>query len=135
MAGIDKDSLNAFYYQIYMKGDINLEEYLQMVDVPKKNILLELVKKRQEDQAQQQIAQLQQEAQTQIQAITQQAQQLQAQNAELVEKNKALEQVLSPDEKKVHTEMFRQAAIASIEQQKTMENNGADEGQPENQGY
>lgn len=97
MAGIDKDSLNAFYLQLLQMQHIPFDDFLMVADFPKKELLL---KKFTERNAQ---AQQLQEAQAQMQET-------QKQNIAL--KGKISPEMLNPEEKKVFEEMARQEMIA-----------------------
>lgn len=133
MAGVDKDALISFYMALLNGQHIDFDMFLSATpEFPGKHTLVKKLKEKQEQQNQ--IAQVQQEAQAQVAQVQQQAQSIQAQAEQMKGENDLIKQVMSPDEKKVHQEMLRQRAIMSIQEQQVLENNGANDGQPENQG-
>ncbi len=132
MAGVDKDKLLAFHFMLLSGGFTDLDMFLSASpEFPGKHIYITKLKEKNEQAAQMQqaVAQVQQAAQAQIDQVTQQAQAISAENEKHKEENLIMKQVMSPDEKRQHQEMLRQAAIASIKQQDEMENIAANEGQ------
>lgn len=144
MAGVDKDSLIAFYLMLLNGQHIDMDMFLAATpEFPGKHVLVKKLKEKMDQQNQMQ--QVQDQAQQQVAAVQQQAgqqvQDAQMQASQLKEENSLLKHVLSPDEKDIHHEMVRQLAIHSIaeqraqeEAQKQLEQNGANDGQPTSQG-
>jgi hypothetical protein len=128
MAGIDKDALNAFFLQLLQGQFITMEEFLMVSDFPKREILYTMLKARQEKEQG-------------LQDVQAQLQELQAQNAQL--KGLVNPNLVEGDEKKVFdmaskqaliNQMMQEAQAAQQEQaQQQMVNNGANQGQPNNQ--
>lgn len=83
MAGIDKDALNAAWMNLYnmSQGAMTFTDLLKVVDIPKREVILQIITER-EQQAQQQQAQ-QQDMQAQMEQLTQQMQQLSDENVKL----------------------------------------------------
>lgn len=135
MAGVDKDALIGFYLALLNGGHIDFDMFLSATpEFPGKHTLIKKLKEKLEQQNQ--LAQVQQEAQAQIAQVQQENQAMQMQMAQMKSDGDALKQVMLPHEKRLHQEMLRQKAIMSIEEQdqQELEQNGANHGQPENQG-
>lgn len=88
MAGVDKDSLNNLYAQFLAAGHIDFMEFLSVADIPKKSIIVQMVKDRMDKDAQ--------------------LQDMQKQMIQL--KGAVNPQLLTPEEQAAYTEMQRQAA-------------------------
>ncbi|MGE3608015.1 MAG: hypothetical protein AB7I27_00405 [Bacteriovoracaceae bacterium] len=128
MAGIDKDALNALYLQYYQvsQGAMTFEDLLTVSDFPKKEILLNRIKDRNQEQ------------QT-LQQLQEQIAQLQQQNNSLL--GLANPQILDGNQKKLFDLASKQALaekmISEASAQMPQENNandGANNGQPDMQG-
>lgn len=130
LAGVDKDALIAFYMMLLNNQHIDMDMFLAASpEFPGKHTLVKLHKEK--GVQQQQLQQVQQEAQAQIAQAQQQAQDLQSQIDSHKEEAQFIKQALNPDERKLHQEMIRQAAILKIENDKQTEQNAATNGQAE----
>jgi hypothetical protein len=116
MAGIDKDALNAFYGNLLAQGHITAEEYLSVADIPKKEIILKALEKRNQQ------AQQMQEMQAQVQqAQAQYEQQIASIQEENIKLKGALDtgrqigiDLLGPEEKKIFHQQEKQSVINSL---------------------
>lgn len=103
MAGIDKDALNAFYLQLLGAGHITFEDFLEASDFPKREMLISKIKDRasQQDQAQQQVDQ-----------VTEELKRLQKENLKL--KAAINPELMDANEKKVFEQLSREEALSQI---------------------
>lgn len=109
MAGVDKDAVNAFYMIPYQKGDIDLETFLLVAEIPKKEIILERIAgKNAEAQQNQQI----------LQELQAQLAQLQTENVKLkgaLDSNRLSEmELMNADEKKLLDLELKKSAINNL---------------------
>lgn len=141
MAGIDKDSLNAFYMTMLQMQAITPEMFLTVAEIPKKELLLEMLKK--QDQTAQQQQALEQQIQAAQQQYEAQIQELQNQNIKLKGAldlgRSASVELLSGDEKKVFEQQNKLSAIDNLVSQEELQgsptvNNGAIMANQNNQG-
>lgn len=99
MAGIDKESLNAFFLNLLNQKHITFKDFLLVADFPKREILLKQYAENNEQTAQ-------------LQEMDAQAGELQKENMKL--KSAIDPRLLSPDEMKALEEVSRQEAIQQI---------------------
>lgn len=114
MAGIDKKAINSFYYGLLQGGFIDVNTFLTVAEIPKKEIVLA----RLEEQATQQQEVNNQEVQAQMQALQEQLVELQKQNIALkgaLDQGKvAKAELLMPEEKKVFDQLLKDTAINDL---------------------
>lgn len=114
MAGVDKDSVNALYMMLLNGGHINVRQFLQVAEIPKKDMLLTSL----EEDISNQIQQMQQEAQAMQAQYEQQMAVLQEQNIKLKGAmdmgRSASVDLLSGDERKVFERQAKEASINSL---------------------
>lgn len=116
MAGVDKDAVNAFYMTLLQMQQITLEEFLMVAEIPKKDMILASLEKR--NQQNQQIEQLTAQAQEAQAQYEQQLAQLQEQNIKLKGAldlgRSANVDLLNSDERKVFERQAKEASINSL---------------------
>ena len=136
MAGVDKDAVNAFYMSIFLQGSIDLNSFLAVAEIPKKEILMKLMQGRDAQT---------QETQQALEQLQAQLQQIQTENVTLkgaLDSGRLSEiELLSTDEQKVVESELKRAAINNLiepsQQDATgslqdvnPQTNGASNGQP-----
>lgn len=99
MAGIDKDALNGFFLNLLGGGHITFEDFLQVADFPKKDLLLKKVSERNDMAAQFQ------ELQAQLEKINQD---------NIVLRGSRSSELLLPEEKKVFDQLKTQALVEKM---------------------
>lgn len=136
MAGIDKEALNAYYFNLLQAGHMPYKEFLLVAEFPKKEVLLKgLMEREAQALEQEQMAMEQQQvAMQQQQGSMDQMAQIQDQIMNLQKENLKLKAALGPsllsnEEKKMLSEVSRQEAINKI-----TGNVAAQNGQANNQG-
>lgn len=114
MTGVDKSAINAFYYGLLQGGFIDINTFLSVAEIPKKEIVLSRLE---EQMAQQQQANDQQ-VQAQMQELQNQLMELQKQNIALkgaLDQGKvAKAELLLPEEKKVFDQLLKETAINDL---------------------
>ena len=109
MAGVDKDAINMFYMTLLNQGKIDLESFLAVAEIPKKEVLIKRMEGKNEETAQ---------AQQAIQALQAQLQALQTENVTLkgaLDSNRLSEvELMNPDEKKLLDQELKKSAISNM---------------------
>lgn len=134
MAGIDKEALNAYYFNLLQAGHMTYKEFLLVAEFPKKEVLLKSLMEREKAQAEQEQAAMQQQQAMQEQQMNQQAAMQQQQVMDLHKENLKLKAAISPhllsgQETKALNDVSRQEVINNI-----TGNVAAPNGQANNQG-
>lgn len=116
MAGIDKDAVNAFYMALLQMGQITIDEFLMVAEIPKKDMVIASLEKR--NQQAQQIEQLNSQIQEAQMQYEQQIALLQEQNIKLKGAldlgRSANVDLLNSDERKVFERQAKEASINSL---------------------
>lgn len=127
MAGIDKDQLNAFYLSMMQMQAITPLMFLTVAEIPKKEMLIEMLKE--QDQQAQQMQEMQAQIQQAQQQYETQIAELQTQNIKLKGAldlgRSANVELLSGEEKKVFEQQNKLSAIDNLVSQEELQGNPA----------